>query len=96
MMRVHSAMFQSSLRIRLNCFLDQLVLPIYLQSKMCSRCLHNDWPGIYPPTATQGELWQYVKAAWTDVPQGYIQSLFDSEPRHVAAVIANNGVYTNY
>lgn len=49
-----------------------------------------------PPAATPDQLWQYVEAAWTAVPQGYIQSLFDSMPRRVAAVIANNGGHTNY
>ena len=49
-----------------------------------------------PPAATPDQLWQYVEAAWTAIPQGYIQSLFDSMPRRVAAVIANNDGYTNY
>ncbi|GFX35419.1 uncharacterized protein TNCV_102261 [Trichonephila clavipes] len=34
------------------------------------------------PAATPDLLWQYVEAAWTAVPQGYIQNLFDSLPRH--------------
>lgn len=34
-----------------------------------------------PPAATPNQLWQYVEAACTAVPQGYIQSLFDSIPR---------------
>ncbi|GFT14962.1 transposable element Tcb1 transposase [Trichonephila clavipes] len=42
-------------------------------------------------TATPDQLWQYVDAAWTAVLQGYIQSLFDSMPRRMAAVITNNG-----
>ncbi|GFY28372.1 hypothetical protein TNCV_1970271 [Trichonephila clavipes] len=37
-----------------------------------------------PPTATLDQLWQYVVAPWTGVPQGYIQSLFDSMVRRVA------------
>ncbi|GFV94318.1 uncharacterized protein TNCV_2267721 [Trichonephila clavipes] len=49
-----------------------------------------------PPTATPDQLWQYVEATWTDVPQGYIQSLFDSTPRRAPAVIANKDGYTNY
>ncbi|GFV84274.1 transposable element Tcb1 transposase [Trichonephila clavipes] len=32
------------------------------------------------PAATPEELWQYVEAAWTAVPEGYIQNLFDSMP----------------
>ncbi|GFX64690.1 HTH_38 domain-containing protein [Trichonephila clavipes] len=47
-------------------------------------------------TTTPDQLWQYVEAAWTAVPQGYIQSLFDSMSRCVVAVIANNGGYINY
>ncbi|PRD20812.1 UNVERIFIED_CONTAM: Transposable element Tcb1 transposase [Trichonephila clavipes] len=48
------------------------------------------------PTTTLDPLRYYVEAAWSTVPQGYIQSLFDSIPRRVAAVIANNDGYTNY
>ncbi|GFV59251.1 transposable element Tcb1 transposase [Trichonephila clavipes] len=48
-----------------------------------------------PLAATPDQLWQYVEASWTAVPQGYIQSLFDSMPRCVVAVIANNGRYIN-
>ncbi|GFV75093.1 transposable element Tcb1 transposase [Trichonephila clavipes] len=49
-----------------------------------------------PPAATPNQLRQYMEAAWITVPQGYIQSLFDSMPRRIAADIANNGGYTNY
>ncbi|GFV90432.1 uncharacterized protein TNCV_50071 [Trichonephila clavipes] len=49
-----------------------------------------------PPASTPDKLWQYVEASWTALPQGYIQSFFGSMPRRVAAVIANNGDYTNY
>ncbi|GFT56793.1 uncharacterized protein TNCV_1268851 [Trichonephila clavipes] len=49
-----------------------------------------------PPASTPNQLWQYVEAAWTALPQGYIESLFDSVPRRVAVVIANNGSCTNY
>ncbi|GFS61723.1 hypothetical protein TNCV_2169501 [Trichonephila clavipes] len=49
-----------------------------------------------PPAATSDQLWQYVEAARTAVPQGYIQSLFDSMPRRVAVVITNNNGCTNY
>ncbi|GFV56075.1 uncharacterized protein TNCV_2266611 [Trichonephila clavipes] len=47
------------------------------------------------PTATPDQLLQYVEAAWTVVPQRYIQSIFDSMPRSVAAVTANNGGCTH-
>ncbi|GFU80586.1 hypothetical protein TNCV_534601 [Trichonephila clavipes] len=39
---IKHAMFEnSSLAIRLNCFLGLLFLPIYRQSKTCGPCLHN-------------------------------------------------------
>ncbi|GFV65964.1 transposable element Tcb1 transposase [Trichonephila clavipes] len=46
---------------------------------------------ITPPAATPDQLWQRVEAAWSVVPQEHIQSLFESMPRRVAAVISNNG-----
>ncbi|GFU59232.1 transposable element Tc1 transposase [Trichonephila clavipes] len=51
---------------------------------------------ITPPTATPDQLWQRVEAAWSTAPQEYIQSLFESMPRRVAAVISNNGGYSGY
>ncbi|GFX16534.1 transposable element Tcb1 transposase [Trichonephila clavipes] len=48
---------------------------------------------ITPPAATSDQLWQCVEAA--AVPQEHI-SLFESIPRHVAAVISNNGRYSGY
>ncbi|UYV76612.1 hypothetical protein LAZ67_14001462 [Cordylochernes scorpioides] len=41
-------------------------------------------------------IWQRVEAAWSTVPQEHIQSLFESMPRRVAAVISNNGGYSGY
>ncbi|GFW14059.1 hypothetical protein TNCV_3546481 [Trichonephila clavipes] len=38
-----------------------------------------------PPVATLDQLWKCVKAAWTTVPQGYIQSIFDSIPSYTRA-----------
>ncbi|GFV28517.1 hypothetical protein TNCV_3984681 [Trichonephila clavipes] len=49
-----------------------------------------------PPTAGPAQLWQYEEAAWTALPQGYIQYFFDSMSMRVAVVTANNGGYTNY
>ncbi|GFX26699.1 transposable element Tcb1 transposase [Trichonephila clavipes] len=49
---------------------------------------------ITPPAATPDQLWQCVEAAWSAVPQEHIQSLFESMPRRVAAVISNNGGYS--
>ena len=48
------------------------------------------------PAATPDDLWQRVEAAWAAVPQEHIQSLLDSMPRRVAAVISNNGGYSGY
>ncbi|GFV49711.1 transposable element Tcb1 transposase [Trichonephila clavipes] len=51
---------------------------------------------ITPPAATPDQLRQRVEAAWSAVPQERIQSLFESMPRRVAAVISNNGGYSGY
>lgn len=51
---------------------------------------------ITPPAVTPDQLWQRVEAAWSAVPQEHIQSLFESMPRRVAAVISNNGGYSGY
>ncbi|GFW44283.1 hypothetical protein TNCV_1747121 [Trichonephila clavipes] len=48
---------------------------------------------VTPPAATPDPLWQHVKAA---LPNEHIQSLFESMPRRVAAVISNNGGYSGY
>ncbi|GFX20808.1 transposable element Tcb1 transposase [Trichonephila clavipes] len=49
---------------------------------------------ILPPAAPPNQLWQRVEAAWSAVSQEHIQSLFESMPRRVAAVISNNGGYS--
>ncbi|GFS60171.1 transposable element Tcb1 transposase [Trichonephila clavipes] len=49
---------------------------------------------ITHPAAPPDQLWQRVEAAWSAVPQEYIQSLIESMPRCVAAVISNNGGYS--
>ncbi|GFU48867.1 transposable element Tcb1 transposase [Trichonephila clavipes] len=51
---------------------------------------------ITPPAVPPDQLWQHVEAAWSAVPQEHIQSLFESMPRRVAAVISNNGGYSGY
>ncbi|GFX52484.1 transposable element Tcb1 transposase [Trichonephila clavipes] len=51
---------------------------------------------ITPPAATPDKLWQRGEAALFAVPQEHIQSLFESMPRSVAAVICNNGGYCSY
>ncbi|GFW77220.1 hypothetical protein TNCV_2726501 [Trichonephila clavipes] len=43
---------------------------------------------ITPPAATPDQLWQRVEAAWSTVPQEYIQGLFESIPRCMATVAA--------
>ncbi|GFW61151.1 uncharacterized protein TNCV_4873611 [Trichonephila clavipes] len=51
---------------------------------------------ITPPAVTPDQLWQRVETAWSALPQEHIQSLFESTPRRVAAVISNNGGYSGY
>ncbi|GFU60876.1 transposable element Tcb1 transposase [Trichonephila clavipes] len=63
--------------------------------------MENMWPmvaqrltQITPPATSPDQLWQRVEAAWSTVLQEHIQSLFESMPRRVAAVISNNGGYS--
>ncbi|GFX61485.1 transposable element Tcb1 transposase [Trichonephila clavipes] len=51
---------------------------------------------VTPPAATPDQLWQRMEAAWSAVPQEHIQSLFESMPRRVPAMISNNGGYLSY
>ncbi|GFW89215.1 transposable element Tcb1 transposase [Trichonephila clavipes] len=51
---------------------------------------------ITTPAATSDQLWKRVEVAWSAVPQEHIQSLFESMPRRVAALISNNGGYSGY
>ncbi|GFW52783.1 uncharacterized protein TNCV_2393621 [Trichonephila clavipes] len=51
---------------------------------------------ITPPTTPPDQLWQRMEAAWSAVPQEHIQSLFESMPSRVEAVISNNGDYFGY
>ncbi|GFX58862.1 transposable element Tcb1 transposase [Trichonephila clavipes] len=51
---------------------------------------------ITSPAATPDQLWRRVEFSWSAVPQEYIQSLFESMPRSMAAVISNNGSYSGY
>ncbi|UYV74550.1 GIGYF1 [Cordylochernes scorpioides] len=51
---------------------------------------------ITSPAATPDQLWKRVEAAWSALPQEHIQSIFESMPRHVAAVISSNGGYSGY
>ncbi|GFX12010.1 uncharacterized protein TNCV_2997941 [Trichonephila clavipes] len=45
----------------------------------------------YTPVTTVDELWHCVEAAWASVPVHVIQSLFDSMPRRISAVITPRG-----
>ncbi|GFX59691.1 transposable element Tcb1 transposase [Trichonephila clavipes] len=49
---------------------------------------------ITPPVATPDQLWEGEEVAWSAVPQEHIQSLFESMPRRVAALISNNFGYS--
>ncbi|GFV56745.1 transposable element Tcb1 transposase [Trichonephila clavipes] len=60
-------------------------------SMVAQRCTQ-----ITPPAATPDQPWQRVEAAWSTVPQEHIQSLFESMPRPVTAVISTNGGYSGY
>ncbi|GFY09019.1 transposable element Tcb1 transposase [Trichonephila clavipes] len=51
---------------------------------------------ITHPGTTPDHLWQRGGAPWSAVPHEHIQSLFESTPRRVAAVISKNGGYSGY
>ncbi|GFX91655.1 transposable element Tcb1 transposase [Trichonephila clavipes] len=57
---------------------------------------HSCTPLVRIAGATLNQLWQRVEAAWSAVPPKHIQSLFESMPRRVAAVVFNNGGYSGY
>ncbi|GFW16126.1 uncharacterized protein TNCV_4681181 [Trichonephila clavipes] len=50
----------------------------------------------YTPSCHTRSTWHRVEAAWSAVPQEYVQSLFESMPRRLAAVISNNDGYSGY
>ncbi|GFY23628.1 transposable element Tcb1 transposase [Trichonephila clavipes] len=52
---------------------------------------HSHTPLVRIAAATPDQLRQRVVAALSAVPQEHIQSIFDTMPRRVAAVISNNG-----
>ncbi|GFX69914.1 uncharacterized protein TNCV_2078941 [Trichonephila clavipes] len=86
----------SSSITRLNCFPGRLTLQIFHR-------LENMWSMVAqlltqntPPAATPDLLWQRVEADRCAVPQEHVQSIFESMPRRVAAVISNNGGYSGY
>ncbi|GFW90881.1 transposable element Tcb2 transposase [Trichonephila clavipes] len=46
------------------------------------------------PTASKDELLLCMQTIWNSLPQANIQSLFDSLPRCIVALIAARGGYT--
>ncbi|GFV20441.1 transposable element Tcb2 transposase [Trichonephila clavipes] len=50
----------------------------------------------HTPVTTVDELWHRVEAAWASVPVHAIQSLFDSMPRYINAVIIARGGCSEY
>ncbi|GFW27148.1 transposable element Tcb1 transposase [Trichonephila clavipes] len=48
------------------------------------------------PSASQKDLLLRIQAIWNSLPLEDIQDLFDSMPRHIAALIAAHGGYTKY
>ncbi|GFU91287.1 transposable element Tcb1 transposase [Trichonephila clavipes] len=86
------------------CVNHQIELPPWLARSLDLSPIENMWSmvaqrltQIAPLAATPDQLLQRVDAAcWSAVPQEHIQSLFESMPRRVAAVIYNNGGYSDY
>ncbi|GFW27752.1 transposable element Tcb1 transposase [Trichonephila clavipes] len=92
----HALSKGSSSNTRLNCFNDGLALRIFSPIENMWSMVVQRLIQITPPAATPNQLWQRVEAAWSAVPQEYIQSLLESMPRRVAAVLSNNGGYSGY
>ncbi|GFU54675.1 hypothetical protein TNCV_2161421 [Trichonephila clavipes] len=82
--------FEFGETVVLNCFLRLLVLHILSPIEKGWFMLAQRLARYTTPAATPDQLRQYVEAALTVVPQGYVQNLFDSMPRRVTVVIANN------
>ncbi|PRD29660.1 UNVERIFIED_CONTAM: Transposable element Tcb1 transposase [Trichonephila clavipes] len=66
--------------------------PIENMSSMVAQQLTQ----ITLPAAKPDQLWQRGEASWSAVPQEHIQSLFESMPSCVAAVLSINGGYSSY
>ncbi|KAI5892093.1 uncharacterized protein SCHCODRAFT_02468255, partial [Schizophyllum commune H4-8] len=49
-----------------------------------------------PVPYTKDEWWKAVQEEWKRIPQHYIDSLYDSIPRRLAAVCEAQGYYTKY
>ncbi|GFW64954.1 hypothetical protein TNCV_392201 [Trichonephila clavipes] len=50
----------------------------------------------HTPVPTVDELWHRIEAAWASVPVCAIQSLFDSIPKRISAVISARGGCSRY
>ncbi|GFT80417.1 transposable element Tc1 transposase [Trichonephila clavipes] len=48
------------------------------------------------PVASTDKPWLRIQTIWNTLPQADIQNLFNSMPRHVAALIAVRGGHTKY
>ncbi|GFT49577.1 transposable element Tcb1 transposase [Trichonephila clavipes] len=80
------------------CYISEILEPIvlpYLQG-LATAIFQQGLTQITPPAATPDKLCQRVKTAWSSVPQEHTQSLFESMPRRVQAVISNNDGYSGY
>ncbi|GFT77044.1 hypothetical protein TNCV_1099271 [Trichonephila clavipes] len=47
----------------------------------------------HTPVTTDDAVWHHVEAAWASVPVHTIQSLFDSMPMRISAVITARSCY---
>ncbi|GFX59982.1 uncharacterized protein TNCV_4984931 [Trichonephila clavipes] len=88
----HALSKGSSSITRLNCFPGLLSGSFSDRKHVVHGCSKID--PDYTPAAPQDQILQLVEAAWSAVPQLYIQRLFESMPRRVAAVMSNNGGYS--
>ncbi|GFU20389.1 uncharacterized protein TNCV_2521621 [Trichonephila clavipes] len=80
----------------------------YLHPSTCKFCLFTGYVTIEHvwdlvswrftrdprPASSKDELLLGIQAIWNSLPQAYIQNLFDSMPRRIAASIARRGHYT--
>ena len=72
------------------CSLD--ILPIEQGWDFLGRCPDRD----LSLAASKDELWLRMQAIWNFFPQEDLQSLFESMPRWIAALIAARGGYTKH
>ncbi|GFT79097.1 transposable element Tcb1 transposase [Trichonephila clavipes] len=84
--RLPSALFQQDYaRPHGACNIQECIFTIQIELLPCPACssdlspIENMWSKLaqrmtqnISPAATPVQLWQYVEAAWTNVPQGYV------------------------